>query len=352
MEDEDGTSSEQTYDQKDWQRMRELKQSFDGNFQAVDQMLNSLTDKKTAIEIWSKMSVMSSDFSQLMRQTVSSTGPQLAQDLAVSQEMENLKRQLNDSQTTIAELRDANNELQVQLKQREEENQTLQRKLSPSEFLPIECLQQIISYCSIRDFHRGCMKVSKKWNEASHSDFKTRTSVTILSRGSPEARGGNVICFPKLRRIEKTITCLKRMTGVTHLILKFLTCCETKLFLPLLKGWSPNLLHLTHDGIYFPEGLSFSRLTSLTTSGGNLLRSSRRLPLQQMERLDVDVWPLEALIILVTGMKNLTNMKLSFSTWSSCPKKLAALFQLFSSFQKLIRFEFKYICPVDGWIEA
>lgn len=248
-----------------------------------------------------------------------------------------MKQQLMDSQKKIAELQD-------RVKQQETEIRFLKHNRSPIDDLPIECVQHIISFCSIIDVYKGCMVQNKKWFEASNNDLKTRRSLMITSEERDRSRDMDCISFGKVNRFKRMVKSLLRMTTVTHLTLDRVDDYEG--LHRLWQQWSPVLVHLELCRSEVPEklGLSFPRLTSLICPHLPLDHYGKcHLPLQQIQRLDVSLF----LGLggtdhaLVWSMKSLTHLTVEVSSIvGTCTT--AFVTRLFTSFHRLIRLEVNY----------
>lgn len=302
-----------------------------------------------------------------------------------NREMEDMKQQLRDSQNLIREL-------QQQLKQREDEirvlqqnrgsatgsnqsvdgqriasleqllnqrdkqmedlvkaNTKLRRELYPSECLPVECLQRIISFCDISDVYDGCMVVNKKWFEASNADLKTRKALRIEAQDGCGSRFGHTVFMTEATDRKKMVKSLLRMTGITNLHLE-LSEEQVKGIIRLWNKWSPNLRHLGLDNGCFPEGLglTFPRLTSLESAGIPLRRDGGcDLPLQQIEKMNVclSTWSRKK-VDLLCSMKNVTDLKVVYSSTGTVTD-MEHISLICRSFQKLVKFRLKCM-PDDG----
>lgn len=218
------------------------------------------------------------------------------------QRIASLEQELSDSLEESTEL--------------EKEVKILRQKLSPTESLPIECLQHIISFCNITCVYYSFMTVSKKWNEASHNDLKTRKSMKITMKSRTTNINNLVedtVFMTRVQDKKKMVEILMRMTGVTHLCLEGLEREDFCLIHPLLKQWSPNLRHLDISCWEFPSlfRLSFPRLVSLKVPRMPMSRDD--LPLQQIKRLDVTVSTDRTEgTDLLCGMQHLTHLTVVF----------------------------------------
>lgn len=56
------------------------------------------------------------------------------------------------------------------------------RELGPMSQLPIEWLEQLLSFVSTVDLHHGCLAVNKEWQFATQFILKTRKSLKIVDR--------------------------------------------------------------------------------------------------------------------------------------------------------------------------
>lgn len=50
---------------------------------------------------------------------------------------------------------------------------------SQAEKLPLEMLQHLISFVNVKDVTENCIRVSRKWEQASRADLRTRTHLKI-----------------------------------------------------------------------------------------------------------------------------------------------------------------------------